>query len=84
MEEQIAGCIHETHSFVKNNFNFSFISVVSDGVQGMNNICVAYDQTMEMLEYRFMLDDETILTQQEIEKKSGGVRSYSQLSIFGF
>lgn len=72
MEEQIAGCIHETHSFVKNNFNFSFISVVSDGVQGMNNICVAYDQTMEMLECRFMLDDETILTQQEIEKKSGG------------
>ena len=69
-KEQLAGCIKETYSFAKNNFNFSFISAVSDYVCGMENISEAYSQAIEVLEYKFVLDDEVLLTPHGIEKNS--------------
>ncbi|MBE7043911.1 MAG: AraC family transcriptional regulator [Ruminococcaceae bacterium] len=76
VEEQLAGCIRETHAFAKNNFNFSFISAVSDCVCGMENISVAYTQALEVLEYKFVLDDEVLLTPHEVEKNSTGSYYY--------
>ena len=71
VEEQFAGCIKEMHSFANENFNFSFISAVSDHVNGMENICNAYNQAIEILEYKFVLDDEVLLTPHGVEKNIG-------------
>lgn len=75
-EEQFAGCIREMHSFAKKNFNFSFISAVSDYVTGMENISQAYSQAVETLEYKFVLDGEVLLTPHRVEKNSGSEYYY--------
>ena len=66
-EEKLSGCIRETYDFARKNFNFSFISAMSDCVCGAENIGAAYQEAIEMMEFKFMIDDSAFLTPVGIE-----------------